>query len=391
MTKPLLAWPSTLGNLNLDPLVASSPEAATRTHTDLGHYPSLDTGHPKEEYLTKGYCMRVSVLSILIGAAVSSCVSAQSVISAHSGVIHYVEGRVFVNDNVVELKFAQFPDLKENQELRTEEGRAEILLTPGSFLRIGENSAVRMLSNRLTDTRIEVLSGSALVESTELAKDNGITLLYKGNTMLLAKAGLYRVDSDPARFRAYEGEAIVRSESGQLTLKSSRETLLNGVLASNKFDNQVGDELYRWSSRRSSYVATANVSAARSAYTNNYGSGSYYPGYGGWAFNPWFGMFTFVPYSGMAYSPFGYSYWSPYTAYYYAPQYFYGGGGGGSSSSGAGVRPGSTGRGASGGASGRPVSGGGIGGGRGAAAGGGIAHGGLSSAGGGHSSGGGHR
>jgi hypothetical protein len=345
--------------------------------------------------------MRASFLGFIFGLLAGSTLYSQQVLSAHSGVIHQADGRVFVDDKVVELKFGQFPELKPNQELRTEEGRAEILLTPGSFLRLGENSAVRMISNQLTDTQVEVLSGSAMVECEQLLKDNAITLIYKDDKMLVEKAGLYRVDSDPARFRVYEGEAIVRSDSGQLTLKTGKEVPLAGVLAASKFDNQVGDELYRWSKRRSNDLAVANVSAARSAYTSGSGSygygssyGGYGLGYGGWSFNPWFGMFTFIPYSGIAYSPFGYSFWSPYSAFYYAPQYFYGGGGTGTVISSP-SRNGFTGRGRTSGGTGRAVSGG-----RGVSAGGGIGsrgvsagsmgHGGLSSAG-GHSSGGGHR
>jgi len=268
--------------------------------------------------------MRNSLIGLAFGLISCASLGAQQVVSAHSGVIHQADGQVLVDGKKVELKFGQFPELKPDQELRTEEGRAEILLTPGSFLRLGENSAVRMISNRLTDTQVEVIAGSAMVECEQLLKDNAITLIYKGNKMLLEKAGLYRIDSDPARFRVYEGEAIVRADSGQLTLKTAKETPLDGVLTASKFDNQAGDELYRWSKRRSNDLSVANVSAARSAYTSDYNSyGSLYPYYGGWSFNPWFGMFTFVPYSGILYSPFGYSFWSPYNAFYYAPQYFY--------------------------------------------------------------------
>src|SRR5215831_16562499 len=98
-------------------------------------------------------------VSVLIGASAF----AQSVISAHSGVIHYTEGTVLVGDKVYESKSQEFNELKENSVLKTEEGRAELLLTPGVFLRLGENSSVRMISNHLSDTRVEVLSGEALV------------------------------------------------------------------------------------------------------------------------------------------------------------------------------------------------------------------------------------
>lgn len=135
-------------------------------------------------------------VSVLAGAA-SFVASAQSVISAKSGLVHYVEGRVFLNDQLVETKFGEFPDVKENQELRTEEGRVEVLLTPGVFLRLGENASMRMVTNRLIDTRLELISGEAVVEADELLKDNGVTIVYKDYAVQLQKQGVYRFDSEP--------------------------------------------------------------------------------------------------------------------------------------------------------------------------------------------------
>src|SRR6202051_1965578 len=81
---------------------------------------------------------------------------AQSVISAHSGVIHYVEGDVSIDGTAIQPKFAEFPEVKPGQLLATGEGRVEVLLTPGVFLRLTDNSSVRMISNALPDTRLEV-------------------------------------------------------------------------------------------------------------------------------------------------------------------------------------------------------------------------------------------
>src|SRR5580704_9819856 len=122
------------------------------------------------------------VLCGLALAAGSVAALAQSVISARSGLIHYVEGQVYLGDQPVETKFGVFPEVKENQELKTEEGRAEVLLTPGVFLRLGENSSFRMITNRLIDTRVEFLSGSAIVEAEDIRKDNSITVIYKDAT-----------------------------------------------------------------------------------------------------------------------------------------------------------------------------------------------------------------
>ena len=259
--------------------------------------------------------------------AVSSAYG-QYVISAHSGVIQLVDGSAYLDDKAVAPKFGQFPDIKQNQVFRTEEGRAEILLTPGVFLRMGENSSIRMVSNRLTDTRVEMLSGAVMLECDEIPKDNAILLMYKGDTIMLVKHGLYRLDGDPARLQVYDGEAVVKSESGQLTLKGGRETGLGAVLMAERFDKNSGDELYNWSSRRASYLAKANVSSAMGLRS----SGGLGGGFGGWQFNPLFGLFTFVPYTGIGYSPWGYAWWSPYSVIYYSPygNGYYGGGGGGS-------------------------------------------------------------
>src|SRR5277367_845122 len=122
----------------------------------------------------------------------------QQMVSVRSGLVHYTEGSVTVDGTQVENKNSEFSSLLANQELRTGEGRAELLLTPGAFLRVGENSAVKMISTDLSNTQLEVLEGSALVEVTELGKENAIAVLSHGATLQIEKAGIFRADSDPA-------------------------------------------------------------------------------------------------------------------------------------------------------------------------------------------------
>ncbi|HEU0124317.1 MAG TPA: hypothetical protein VFQ91_27555, partial [Bryobacteraceae bacterium] len=69
----------------------------------------------------------------------------QSVISAKAGVVHYTEGDVAIlaggKSTPVETHTGgKFTEMKDGQELTTTEGRAEVLLNPGVFLRLGENS-----------------------------------------------------------------------------------------------------------------------------------------------------------------------------------------------------------------------------------------------------------
>ncbi len=102
----------------------------------------------------------------------------QSVVSVHSGLVHFSDGAVFLDDQPVEQQPGKFPDVREGSELRTQMGRAEILLTPGVFLRVGERSEIRMLSNRFRDTRVQFMHGSAIVESVSLSPDTAVTMVY---------------------------------------------------------------------------------------------------------------------------------------------------------------------------------------------------------------------
>ena len=243
--------------------------------------------------------------------AFAASAGAQSVISAHSGVIHYVEGDVTIDGAAVHPKFAEFPDVKSGQVLATEEGRAEVLLTPGVFLRVTENSSVRMISNALADTRMEVVSGSVLIEVAELLEHNAIAFDAAGAHMTLAKKGLYRIDADPARLRVYEGQAVVNLGAESLTARKGHQIdLATAKLVDARFDVKDTDAFYRWGARRAEYVAAANVISARVASNSEYSSG-FASGRSGWSWNPYFGMYTFLPASGVYFSPFGAAFYSP--------------------------------------------------------------------------------
>lgn len=265
--------------------------------------------------------MRLGLAVLAVGAIGNGAVQAQQVVSAHAGVVHYVEGHVFVDNKPVQQKFAQFPDLREGGELRTEDGRAEVLLTPGAFLRVSNNSSVRMLGRELSDTRFEVLSGSVMVECDNVPKDVSLTVISHGHNIHLEKQGLYRLDSDPPEFRVYDGRAVIDSGPNQLTLKRGKEASLDGagtVLTAGTFNPKLGDSFYEWNTTRSGYIASANVSAAQSLRT----SGSHWSS--GWAWDPWYGAYTFVPAAGIGYSPFGWNFWSPAWVVYAPVPVYYG-------------------------------------------------------------------
>jgi hypothetical protein len=260
---------------------------------------------------------------LLCAALATSWAPAQSIISAHSGAVHYVEGDVAIDGTGIEPKFGEFPGLKDGQVLTTEEGRAEVLLTPGVFLRMAENSSVRMLSNALTDTRLQVISGSVMVEAGELLANNAITFECQGVQIALPKKGLYEIDAAAARLRVYDGQALVSLGAAKTVARKSRQIALDSeALTEEKFDVKESDAFYRWNARRADYIAAANVV---SAHVESSSSGYLRAGNtGSWNWNPYFGMFTFLPATGVYNSPFGSSFYSPgLVDLMYSPQPIY--------------------------------------------------------------------
>ncbi len=260
--------------------------------------------------------MMRTTLSLICLAALCACVAnGQQAISAKPGMIHEVLGSVLLDGKAVESKFGEFPQMRANTSLETGEGRAEVLLGPGSVLWVGENSAVTMLSDRLTETKIKLLKGNAAIEVTELLDGSSVAVLCGNAVISLHKAGLYRFDAEPARLMVYDGVAAVEQGGQSQEVKKSRMLLLNGVATAEKFNNKLGDPLLRWAKRRSEAMAMANAPVARAI-----ADGGTRWGRNGWIWNPYFGMFTYVPMRGVYHSFWGWNYWSPDQVYrVYAP------------------------------------------------------------------------
>ena len=195
---------------------------------------------------------------------------AQSVISAHSGLIHFSEGAVFLDDQRVEQKTGKFGQMNNGSELRTEEGRAEVLLTPGTFLRVGANSAVRMLSNKLEDTRVELLRGSAVLDQgPDTLADTSVTVLYNLDQVHIKKPGRYRFDSEPPQVKVESGEAEVTGEGKTVEATANYVVPFDGklvarrVLSDSSGDSaRSRDNLDTWTEARNNSVDQSNQDAA---------------------------------------------------------------------------------------------------------------------------------
>jgi hypothetical protein len=236
--------------------------------------------------------------------------------SAVPGTVNYVEGQVTVAGQPVTPRSLGAAQLGPNQILETGQGRAEVLLTPGVFLRVGDNSAVRLVSPDLANTRVEVLRGQAIVEVTELFKDNNLWIMMNGASTRLDKQGLYGFNANTQLVQVFDGQATVTENDREKELKKGHELALNGNWKPAHFDTKAQsaqDPLYAWSNLRSEYEAEASMQSARNIFVAGW---PYWYG-PGWYWNPYWDMFGFIPGDGIWYSPFGWPFYSPWTVGFY--------------------------------------------------------------------------
>src|ERR1700677_4659961 len=244
------------------------------------------------------------------------------------GTVNYIEGQAAIGAQALTDKSIGSATLTAGKSLVTENGRAEILLAPGVFLRVDHHSSVRMVSPGLADTIVTLEKGRAMVEVAEIRPENNIRIGLNNSSTQLVKAGLYDFDADRGVIRVFDGKAEVQIAGQHIEVKSAHQVALNvtGKLKEQSFDKKTNmDDFYRWASLRASYLAEANVDAART-----YAGGTgYSPGLwsgDGWYWDSGFDAYTFIPDDGIFFDPFGWGFYSPWLAFG-APYFGYGYGG----------------------------------------------------------------
>jgi hypothetical protein len=249
--------------------------------------------------------------------------------TATPGTLNYVEGQATIGDEALDAKSVGSAGLQNGQSLTTDKGKAEILLTPGVYLRLGDNSSATMVSNSITDTQVALHQGQAMLEVDQIYPQNNIVIGQDGARTRVLKTGLYAFNTVTHTIRVFDGRADVFAGDRTIELKGGRQLALDtaGKLKAKDFNKKEvanNDDLYRWSSLRSQYLSEANVNTAQLYYANGWwGPGYWGAGYWGagwwggpgWLWNPWYAGFTFMPWNGYLYSPFGWGFYSPYWAY----------------------------------------------------------------------------
>lgn len=268
--------------------------------------------------------MRTLLTCLMLFAAVALALPAigQSVISTHSGLVYYFDGSVYLQNQPLESHMGEFPSVPEGAELRTAQGHAEVVLTPGVFLRMGDNSSIRMLSNDLANTRVELETGSAIVDSSDPSSGTAVTLVFRDWQVHAAQAGTYRVDSDPPRVWVLKGEAEVTGTKGEpARVTEGMDMPLTAASRPEASTAEPADNLSDWNNGRTDSIVADNsitqqIDADPATQTSDLDGGgfSYFPFLG----VPVMGVYS-SPYSSVfPAQPGFYSMYLP--GYTYAPQ-----------------------------------------------------------------------
>lgn len=244
---------------------------------------------------------------------------AMQVRQAVPGTVNYIEGAVYLNGSQLNPKDLGNVTVQPGEEISTEKGKAEVLLTPGVFLRLDDNSTVKMVSPDLALTQVQLEKGRAAVEVDEIHDQNDLQMIDAGVTTRLNKRGYYEFDANRPEAMVFKGEAHVRvGDNKWEKVKGNHEVALSvgSEPKPQKFDkDDAKDELYNWNSLRSQYMAEANNQMA-SEYEGPYGGP-------GWYWDPWSFGYAYMG-AGPFASPFGWGFYPLGWGGYY-PYGFYGG------------------------------------------------------------------
>lgn len=259
------------------------------------------------------------------------------VISAKAGGINAVTGDATVtsrgDSGWQQLMITD--DLNSGDRVRTAPGgRVEILLNPGSYLRLGGNSEVELLDNSLANLEVKLLRGTAIVEATGadgLELNIGISTPH--TRLAIVRQGLYRlnvVPEDATELIVRKGRVIL--SDSQTKVKGGNKVVFSATnvsvakLTSEEKKNK--DDVEVWSKERAETLAKANRRISDRMLTSAFASYrdpffSPYNRFGLWFFNSRLGCYTFLPFYYGWGSPYGSSYstsiYSPFAGRVYYP------------------------------------------------------------------------
>ena len=248
------------------------------------------------------------------------------VISAKAGGINAVTGQASVAGKG-QTEWQQLmitDDLEAGDRVRTAfDGRVEILLNPGSYLRVGGDSEVELSNNSLANLEFRLIRGTAVVEASGVEETQmQINISTPHAKLAIDRQGLYRlyvVPNDATEVIVRKGRVILGDSHTKI--KGGNKVIFNATSVSvakltaedKRREKDLAIEL--WSKERAETLAKANKRInnrmLNSAFSASLRDDFFFLGSfrrsGLWFYNSRTGCYTYLPY-GYASSPYGVSY-----------------------------------------------------------------------------------
>jgi len=213
----------------------------------------------------------------------------QYVVSIKAGLVNHVQGSA----NVVALE-----SVRAGHSIKTgPDGYVEILLRPGSFLRLGENSEATIDDTDLATVKVTIVRGPALVEAGErVGRDRPITITTGNLTTAIIQTGIYRFENGQAT--VLQGKLV--TGDSKLTYAKGWQVFYKDNYRARKAEKIQETSLDLYSQQRSGMIAQANLSL-----TNSLSGSPTYNSFDVWLFSANLHCFTFIPGTNVR-SPYGY-------------------------------------------------------------------------------------
>ena len=284
------------------------------------------------------YLPTLSALSIALMLCCSVAILAQTqnrekfVISAKAGGINAITGQASVSSrggaDWQQLMITD--DLDAGDKVRTDfDGRVEILLNPGSYLRVAGNSEIELSDNALDNLEVRLIRGTAIVEATGMdGMDLNINISTPHTKLAIVRQGLYRLNvipNDATELIVRKGRVILNDDS-HTKVKGGNKVVFSATNVSvaklTKEEKKVQEDVDNWSKQRAETLAKANRRINDQMMTSAFATFRDWDPFsrsaGLWFYNRSAGCYTFLPfyygwgspygnsYSTSFYSPFGY-------------------------------------------------------------------------------------
>ena len=227
--------------------------------------------------------------------------AAPSAGSARPGTLNAIAGEVSINGVPVDA-ISGIPIALKGGVIRTARGMAEILLSPGSVLRLGNASELTLETAGKPEVRARLRRGEALLEVLDAG--GALTIEQNGVTTAVQDSGLYEFDQKRSVIAVYAGEAGLNKNGQRLVLHAGFSV---GTHRFRVFPARPdrANALFAWSRSRSEQLSSESRSSAQ----DNTGAARS-PG-PRWHWDPWSASYTFLSASGFVTGPFGWPYFSP--------------------------------------------------------------------------------